>query len=215
MLWPPPCPVLYVWHLGGRALWRWGIWEQSKVGYTINFLNSGANVSRSFLRPTPFLHDIVSPFKGRKQRKEAFEPLHHLAVLAFCDAKDFDEDRGSSADAGATATCKPPAKIRHTRPSSCFGHHPLDLNFGSGPLSYSGTYFQRGLAAQRCRPSRPGAQLQTLSGLLQVFRTDLPLGATATTEPHQEAPVIKHYTTTTSPISKGWHCYHSSWARFT
>lgn len=65
------------------ALPRRRIWEHGKADYAINFLNSGVNVTRSFLVPSPFLRDIILPFKGKKQTKGAFEPFHQLAVLAL------------------------------------------------------------------------------------------------------------------------------------
>jgi len=33
--------------------------------------------------PSPFLRDIILPFKGKKRTKETFEPFQHLAVLAL------------------------------------------------------------------------------------------------------------------------------------
>ena len=69
--------------LFNTALPRRRNWDRGKAGYAINFLNSGVNVTRSFPVPSPFLHDIILPFKGKKQTKEAFEPFHHLAVLAL------------------------------------------------------------------------------------------------------------------------------------
>lgn len=59
--------------------------------------------------------------------------------------------------------------------------------------------------------SYSGACITAMSS--HVFQENLLLGDTGTSQPHQEAHEVKHYTTT-CPIRKAHHCYSCSWVGY-
>lgn len=80
MLWSPPHRVLYVWHLVGAALWKWGIGEQGKVGHAINFLNSAANVTRS-LHPSSMTLFCLSRANSKEKGLALQKTSTEIALL--------------------------------------------------------------------------------------------------------------------------------------